>query len=1288
VELLIDQLFAGGGELGRLMRAKDWTASALGPVDRWPQALKTAVRIMLTSRQAMFVWWGNDLINLYNDAYRSVLGGKHPAALGMPAAEVWREIWNDTGPRARSAMLGDEGTYDEALELIMVRNGYPEETYYTFSYSPVPNDEGGTGGILCANTDDTLRIIGERQLALLRELAASTVEARTVDDACRIGARCLETNRRDLPFALIYLADSEHRTLRLRGAAGIQPGHPAAPAITYLDREDDQAWPLAGILDSDEPVLIADLRDRFPDLPHGAWQQPPDRAVAIPIAASGKEGRVGVLLAALSPFRLLNDSYRGFLDLVAGQISAAIGNAPAYEEERLRAEVLAELDRAKTTFFSNVSHEFRTPLMLMLGPTEEALSDTLEPLPPSQRERLMLVERNGLRMLRLVNSLLDFARIEAGRVQASYVETDLGALTAELASLFRSAIEGAGLQLLLDCEPGLREAYVDREMWEKIVLNLVSNAFKYTFEGQIAVSLHSSFSPQTRGRARLTVSDTGTGIPANQIGRVFERFHRIEGARGRTHEGTGIGLALVQELTRLHGGTVGLESREGVGTTFTVEIPLGRNHLPPGQIHSAQDAGNRRTASDSYVEEALRWSPEPFDAVAVDSFDRESAAPPIGTRPGAEQAERRRVLLADDNADMRQYVARLLREHYEVEPVPNGMAALEAIRRSPPDLVLSDVMMPELDGFGLVRAIREDTRLATLPVILISARAGEESTVDALAQGADDYLVKPFTARELKARVAGNLKMARLRSDALTRERELRGETQRAEARVVEVLESITDGFVSFDSAWRYTYVNRVAAAMAMKESAELLGKVLWDEVPVARDSEMFIQLHRVARDKKPLQFDYYYAPAERWTRWHAYPTGDGVSAFVSEFTLRKRLDEQIRETAKLESLGVLAGGVAHDFNNLLVGIMGNASLALEMLSESHPVTALMHDAVRASERAAELTRQLLAYSGKGRFVVEPVSLAELVTENQALLKMTIAANVHLKLDLDDTVPAIEADIAQMQQVVMNLLINAAEAIGGKPGEVFVSVREVSVDEREAQARFGTFDLRPGRYVCLLVADNGCGMNEETRAKIFDPFFTTKFTGRGLGLAAVQGIVRGRRGAILVDSTPGAGTTFQVLFPAEETPVRRYQPAVQQQIRGTGTVLIVDDEETVRQTASSALQLRGFETCTASNGQEAIDIFERDGARIAAVILDMTMPVMTGEQTLPMLKRQRPELPVIVSSGYSEAEVAIRFAGKGSDGFIQKPYTGAQLAKAVQKAIARGAGSRPAADGAGDGAGD
>ena len=1259
------QLFAAGGELGDLMRSADWDSSPLGPVAKWPQALKTAVRIMLTSRQPMFVWWGNDLINLYNDAYRSILGGKHPAALGMPAREVWREIWDEVGPRARSAMRDDAGTYDEALELIMVRNGYPEETYYTFSYSPVPNDEGGTGGILCANSEDTQKIIGERQLALLRELAARTAEARTMDSACRIAAQCLDTNPRDIPFALIYLAEPSQRGLTLKGTAGISQGHAAAPE--FLSTSDNAVWPLAELPAANTPLIVPDLPSLFPALPTGAWKEPSQQAVAIRVNASGKEGRAAVLIAGLSPFRLFDDSYRGFMGLVAGQISAALGNAQAYEEERRRAEALAELDRAKTTFFSNVSHEFRTPLMLMLSPIEEALSDTADPLSPAQRERLTLVERNGLRMLRLVNSLLDFARIEAGRVQAAYVPTDIGAYTADLASLFRSAVEGAGMELALDCEPGVTDSYVDRDMWEKIVLNLVSNAFKYTFGGKISVGLH-----RVGERVRLTVSDTGTGIPASEIGRVFERFHRIEGARGRTFEGTGIGLALVQELTRLHGGSVGVESTEGKGTTFTVEIPRGPGHLPPDQVHSAREPRGGRTSAESYVEEALRWLPERPEPDGIAAFDLDAGGALVGHWTVADGAQRPRVLLADDNADMRAYVARLLSEQYEVESVPNGIAALEAIRRSRPDLVLSDVMMPELDGFGLVRRIREDNGFATLPVVLISARAGEEATLDALAQGADDYLVKPFTARELKARVASNLKLARLRTETMLREQELRSEAERAQARLTEVLESITDGFISLDSNWRYIYANDVAAAMGERRRAELIGKNIWEEFPPARETAMYPQLHRVMRERKALKFQDYYAPYDRWLEWHAYPTGEGVSAFVSDITHARRLEEQLKQSAKLESLGVLAGGVAHDFNNLLVGIMGNASLAEEMLPDSHPVRPLLRDALHASERAAELTRQLLAYSGKGRFVVEPVSLAEMVRENKALLKTSIAANVDLKLFLEDDVAPVEADAAQIQQIVMNLLINAAEAIGSRPGEVLVSVRELDLDEREARARFGTFDLRSGRYVSLSVKDNGAGMTADVKEKIFDPFFTTKFTGRGLGLAAVQGIVRGHRGAISVESAPGIGTTFEVILPAAPGEVAKRKALSDGGLaRGSGTILIIDDEETVRRTASLALRSRGYEIRTARNGKEGVEIFHNEAERIAAVILDLTMPVMTGEQTLPVLKDKRPDIPVILSSGFSEAEVAVRFEGKGVDAFIQKPYTGAGLAKVVQDAIRR-----------------
>src|SRR6202453_2401468 len=400
----------GNSDLAGRIRAYDWSKNSLGPPETWPKSLRTAVGIMLTSRQPIWIGWGRELIYLYNDPYKSIIGGKHPWALGKPVSLVWREIWQDIEPMLSQAMGGDEGTYVESKLLIMERNGYPEETYYTFSYSPIPDDDGGVGGIFCANTDDTQRVIDARQLALLRELAATTTEARTRQQACERSARALATNNRDLPFAMIYLLEPDGRSAALASTTNVDPDHPAV--MTTLPLDGLNPWPLAAVAQDHHARVISGIEMEFQAMfPSGAWQQAPDTAVVLPIMASGETGRSGFLIAGLNPFRLFDDNYSGFLKLVAGQIAAAISNAEAYEQERRRAEALAEIDRAKTAFFSNVSHEFRTPLTLMLGPLEDELAERSHPLPTNRRERLRTAHRNSLRLLKLVNTLLDFSRI-------------------------------------------------------------------------------------------------------------------------------------------------------------------------------------------------------------------------------------------------------------------------------------------------------------------------------------------------------------------------------------------------------------------------------------------------------------------------------------------------------------------------------------------------------------------------------------------------------------------------------------------------------------------------------------------------------------------------------------------------------------------------------------------------------------------------------------------------------------------------------------------------------------
>jgi signal transduction histidine kinase/CheY-like chemotaxis protein len=768
----------GGGEMGALMQACNWSKTPIGPVEGWPQSLRTAVSILLTSRFAMWLGWGPQLTFLYNDAYAPTLGVKHPWALGRPSREVWAEIWEDIEPRIDRVLHTGEATWDEALLLFLERRGFPEETYHTFSYSPLRNDDRRVMGHLCVVSEETGRVIGDRRLRLLRELAAAIAQTRTPPELFAAADQCLAEHRHDLPFTLTYLFDEDGKTARLVCASGFTDGHPAAPAHFAIDATG-APWPAGHVSATMAPVVVADLAASL-DLPKGPWSRAAREAIVLPIAQQGHMRPAGILVAGINPHRPFDGEYQGFLTLVAGQIAAGLAAGQAYEAERRRAEALAEIDRAKTIFFSNASHEFRTPLTLLLSPIEDLLLRSgNSPTVAADRDEVELMHRNGLRLLKLVNTLLDFSRIEAGRFEAVYEPIDLAAFTAELASTFRSAMERAGLRYAVDCQPLPELVLVACDMWEKIVLNLLSNALKYTFEGGVTLRLRPAVDAAA---VELTVHDTGVGIAAEELPRLFERFHRVEGQRGRTQEGTGIGLALVNELVRLHGGAITVESRPGRGSEFTVVIPTGSAHLPAGRIGGERLLSATEIRAEAFVEEAQRWLDAEIGAdPTIESEPSRSAS--SGAEASGDAAFVKAlpvILLADDNADMRDYVRRLLAHRYQVVTVANGVAALEQARQRRPDLILSDVMMPLLDGFGLLEAVRNDPELRDIPFIILSARAGEEASVDGMTAGADDYLTKPFAARELVARVGANLEMARLRRET--------AETLRARTAELETL--------------------------------------------------------------------------------------------------------------------------------------------------------------------------------------------------------------------------------------------------------------------------------------------------------------------------------------------------------------------------------------------------------------------------------------------------------------------------------------------------------------------
>jgi PAS domain S-box-containing protein len=889
-----------------------------------------------------------------------------------------------------------------------------------------------------------------------------------------------------------------------------------------------------------------------------------------------------------------------------------------------------------------------------------------------------------------VNSLLDFARIEAGRVEAHYEPLDLAGLTVELASNFESAMEKAGLALAIDCPPLPQNAHVDRDMWEKIVLNLLSNAFKFTFEGGITVAVRAT----ADGRAaQLIVRDTGGGVPEAELPRLFERFHRVEGQQSRSFEGSGIGLALVQELVKLHGGTIRAESTVGRGTQFIVTIPFGTAHLPAEQIGAAPPRATGSVRADAYVEEALRWLRSSETRMEGALADRAEDALPFANR-----TQGARILVADDNVDMRAYIARLLGQRWRVETVPDGEAALQAIRRERPDLVLTDVMMPHLDGFGLLRALRDDPLLGDLPVIVLSARAGEEARVEGLDGGADDYLTKPFSARELIARVNANLELARVRRAAVAELRE-------SEARFRNMAEHAPVMMWMTDPDGSTTYLNQLWSEFTGQMPEEALGFGAWMAMH-PDDRAASREIYRAANTThEPFSIEYRlrrYDGVYRWALATAAPRFGGlgdegpflgyigsvidiserkeaehilrrtnevleqrVTAAVAE---RAETESQLRHSQKMEAVGKLTGGVAHDFNNVLQVIGGNLQLLVRDVAGNLRAEQRLQTAIAAIARGSKLASQLLAFGRRQPLAPKVVNLGRLIRSIDEMLRRALGEGVEVETIIAGGLWNTFVDVVQVENAILNLAINARDAMGGH-GKLTIEAGNAALDDTYT-ARHD--DVLSGQYVMLAVSDTGSGMSPDVLDRAFEPFFTTKPEGQGtgLGLSMVYGFVKQSGGHVKIYSEPSQGTTIRLYLPRsrEEEDVEiafDSGPAT----GGTESVLVVEDDEEVRGTVIDMLTDLGYRVLKAKDAQSALAIIE-SGIAIDLLFTDVVMPGPLRSPELARKARERlPNLSVLFTSGYTED--AIVHGGRLDEGIdlLSKPYTREALARKLRHVL-------------------
>jgi signal transduction histidine kinase/DNA-binding NarL/FixJ family response regulator len=716
-ELVIDEVkkakpedcLAGGGEMGALMRSLNWSTTLLGPVSRWPQSLRTAVSILLASRFPMLIHWGPELVQFYNDGFRPILGDlKHPGALGQPAYPWWTEIWDVLTPMFERVLAG-EGTWYENQLILPNRNGYIEETYFTFSHSPIRDESGRVVGIFQAVTETTERVLDERRLRTLHDLGINTATAQVTQEACRIATETLSQNAADIPFALLYLLDESRRQAHLAGTAGLEPDTPASPRVIHLSAEDKPgSWPLARVARTGQTAQVDNLVAQFGALPGGPWPESPFVALVLPVAQPGVTLPTGLLVVGISPRRALNDTYRRFLSLVAGQIATAVANTRALEMERKRAEALAELDRAKSQFLANMSHELRTPLNGILGYAQ--ILKKSKTITDQQKNGLNIIHQCGEHLLNLINDVLDISKIEARKMELYPKNFHFPEFLEAIAEICRIRAEQKGIELIYETLTPIPKAVrADEKRLRQVLINLLGNAVKFTEQGYITfkVGYHQE-------KFRFQVEDTGIGIAKEKLEEIFLPFQQV-GEKIRETEGTGLGLTISRQLAELMGGELKVESTLGKGSVFWLDLDLPE----------------------------VEW----IDVADISENNI------IGFK-----GLKRKILVVDDKWANRSVLVNMLEPlGFEVLEATNGLDGLNKAHQFQPDIILLDLVMPVMDGFEATRRLRMMPELQGVVVIAISASVFDFDHQQSREVGCDGFLPKPVREADLLEKVRVHL---------------------------------------------------------------------------------------------------------------------------------------------------------------------------------------------------------------------------------------------------------------------------------------------------------------------------------------------------------------------------------------------------------------------------------------------------------------------------------------------------------------------------------------------------